>query len=219
MCLVAQFSITAVSIIRIWDNREEFPVRQLGPASTIVCSLCLLFTNVLNLVGKIIVGDNKDICPLYSSNLLMVLAILFNIMRELPFVLFTIKTLRVSLCFWPRFNKINVEDISKWFVAIMKNQTYFIFLSLCYIGFINLLNIGIYGMEPHQSYLFFEYFCPKKTTSIEVAVSVLRVIALLFVLYLSLLTYDELDFKKFLFLIFLISNLSIVPHVVITLSK
>lgn len=161
---MAQFTITAVSIIRIRDNRDEFPVRQLGPASTIVCSLCFLLTSVLNLVGKIIVGDTADNCPLYSSNKLMVLAILYNIMRELPFVLFTIKTLRVSLCFWPRFNKINVENINKWFVELLKNQTYFVFLSICYVAFINLLNIGIYRMEPHQSYLFYEYFCPKDGT-------------------------------------------------------
>jgi hypothetical protein len=105
--------------------------------------------SLLNLIGRII-NDNSNFvstCRYYDSYSMLVLGLLYNIMRELPFVLFTIKTLRVSLCFWPRFNKINVEDINKYFVNFLKNQTYFVYASICYVLLINLLNIIILGVH------------------------------------------------------------------------
>lgn len=46
-------------------------------------------------------------------------------------------------------------------------------------------------------------------------VSAIRVLTLGFVFYLSTMTYDELDFTKFLLLLFFTSNLSIVPHIIL----
>lgn len=88
----------------------EITVRQLGPASTVVCILCFFFSNLISLLGRVIMENNerKSICLPHQSWLLFVFSILYNIMRELPFTLFVIKILRVSLSFWPTFNKLNV---------------------------------------------------------------------------------------------------------------
>lgn len=60
-------------------------------------------------------------CKMYDSGSMLVLGVLFNMVRELPFALFALKTLRVSLCFWPRFNKLNVERVNGCFVGLMKS--------------------------------------------------------------------------------------------------
>jgi hypothetical protein len=65
------------------------------------------------------------------------LTILYNIMRELPFTLFVVKILRVSLCFWPRFNKIDVERINKIFVSVMKNESFFTYACILYVCILN----------------------------------------------------------------------------------
>ena len=43
----------------------------------------------------------------------------------------------------------------------------------------------------------------------------IRLASFAWVFLLSLYTYDELDFKKFLFMIFLSSNLTIIPRVIV----
>ena len=55
--------------------------------------------------------------------------------------------------------------------------------------------------------------CPREFNPLEVIVSALRLLSLGVVFFLSLWTYDELDFKKFLFLIFLTSNLTLIPKI------
>jgi hypothetical protein len=54
LCLIGQFFLTVVSIMRVNDNREIFPVKQLGPNSTILCVLCFFFASGINFVGRII---------------------------------------------------------------------------------------------------------------------------------------------------------------------
>lgn len=110
LCLSAQLLFTLATIRRIINNQNEFPVKQLGPLSTVFCCFCFLVANTLSLVGRLVVDHNlfPSACKMYDSNLMLVLGVLFNMARELPFALFALKTLRVSLCFWPRFNKINV---------------------------------------------------------------------------------------------------------------
>lgn len=46
----------------------------------------------------------------------------------------------------------------------------------------------------------------------------IRILTMGFVFYLSVWTYDELDFKKFLIMIFFSSNLFIIPHVFLFIS-
>lgn len=123
LCLLTQFILTIVSVIRINQNRSEFPIKQFGPASSILCAICFFAANTINFVGRIVKDQMqlKGICSMYESNLMLVLGVLYNLMRELPFALFAVKTLRVSLCFWPRFNQINVENLNKTFMNIMKN--------------------------------------------------------------------------------------------------
>lgn len=101
----------------------------------------------------------------------------------------------------------------------MKNQTYFVVGSIAYVAFINLLNVAILDVHPKYSSLTYQYFCPKLPSTFDLIVTIVRLLTLAFVLYLSLWAYEELDFKKFLFLIFLISNLYIVPHVLLTIGK
>jgi hypothetical protein len=55
VCISAQFLITAIAILRIRDNQDEFPVRQLGPGSTIICILCFFLSNLFLIIGRIIV--------------------------------------------------------------------------------------------------------------------------------------------------------------------
>ena len=48
-------------------------------------------------------------------------------------------------------------------------------------------------------------------------VSSIRLVSFGLVFFLSLWTYDELDFKKFLFLIFFCSNLTIIPRAIVNI--
>lgn len=97
--------------------------------------------------------------------------------------------MRVSLCFWPKFNKINIEDVNKCFIGFVKNQTYFIIGSVFYVSFVNLANVLVMGLDTKFSYLTYEYFCPKLGSYFDLGVTFVRLLTLAFVLYLSLWAY------------------------------
>jgi hypothetical protein len=61
------------------------------------------------------------------------------LVRELPFLLFGIKILRVSICFWPKFNKIDVEKINKRVIYFIKHDECFVVASIIYVSFIGVI--------------------------------------------------------------------------------
>ena len=69
------------------------------------------------------------------------MAILFNILRELPFVLFALKTLRVEICFWPPFNRMYVEDINKRVISLFRSEAYIIYFSILYVVLVTMLTV------------------------------------------------------------------------------
>lgn len=92
------------------------------------------------------------------------LAVFYNVLRELPFILFAVKTLRVSLCFWPTFNTRNVENLNKTFVKIMRHEIYFIYICLVYVLIMNFL-VAIDGVDAKSSAFVFEFFCPRASST------------------------------------------------------
>lgn len=78
---------------------------------------------------------------------------------------------------------------------------------------------AIEGTNWENSHFIYEYFCPKAhLIIIEKVVAGIRILTMGFVFYLSVWTYDELDFKKFLIMIFFSSNIFIIPHVFLFIS-
>lgn len=130
----------------------------------------------------------KGMCSMYESNLMLVLGVLYNLLRELPFALFAVKTLRVSLCFYPKFNQINVENLNKTFMNIMKNEVYFIYLCVVYVGIIIFLT-AIPGVWESKAFFTFEFFCPKDVSVVDTCSSVIRFAILAIVFGLSIWTY------------------------------
>ena len=53
-CLLAQTSLALVAILKIRDNRYDFPIKQFGPVATITAIICFLLCSVFNLVGRLI---------------------------------------------------------------------------------------------------------------------------------------------------------------------
>lgn len=220
LCLGTQSILTIVSVIRVNQNRHEFPIKQFGPTSTILCAICFLLGNVVSLFGRIVKSQLglKGICSMYESNFMLVLGVLYNFLRELPFILIALKTLRVSICFWPTFNKINVENLNKTCMNIMKNEVYFIYLCIVYVCMVIFLT-SIEGLEADKAFFSFQFFCPKYGSIAESSFSIIRFVILAFVFYLSIWTYEELDFIKFFFLLYAFSNLSIIPKAIFYFSQ
>ena len=61
-------------------------------------------------------------------------------------------------------------------------------------------------MTPHFARLTFEMLCPKQSSYLDWVTTVMRYILLAVSYSLSIKTYKELDFKRFLFLVFLLTN-------------
>ena len=118
------------------------------------------------------------------------LALFFNISREVPFALFALKTLRVSICFWPYFNRMYVENISKRMISFFRSETYIIYFSVFYVVLINMVTVvSYYPLRDDQNYFIYEFFCPKCTTPIDIVVNSIRFVSLGGVFILSLWTY------------------------------
>lgn len=91
-------------------------------------------------------------------------------------------------------------------------------MCVLYVGIINIGSV-IEGTTYKESHFVYEYFCPKADfIIIEKVVSGIRLLSMSFVFYLSVWTYNELDFKKLLILIFFSSNLFIIPHIILVLN-
>lgn len=118
-----------------------------------------------------------------------ILAIFYNICRELPFVLFAIKTLRVSICFFPYFNRMYVENIKKPIISFFSSEAYIIFFSTLYVVVMTMLVVLIYPQGVLVNYFSNEFFCPKQTNAVDMVVVCLRLLSLGFVFVLSLWTY------------------------------
>lgn len=107
LCLVSQILATGYTTIKLYDNRNEFPVRQQSPIITIGASVCFMLANIVSFVGRLIVNASDIEVPCKTSEIgvLFLLGILFSFLREIPLIFFCFKTLRVSLCFWSPFNQ------------------------------------------------------------------------------------------------------------------
>lgn len=59
VCLVTQASLTLITIIRLRDNQDDFPIKQLGPKTSMTIVISFLLSNLLCLVGRIIENANR----------------------------------------------------------------------------------------------------------------------------------------------------------------
>lgn len=74
-------------------------------------------------------------------------------------------------------------------------------------------------MSATSAQLTFEFLCPKESGVLDWITTLFRYL-LLFISYtLSIKTYKELDFKKFIFLIFLLSNTQILLRAVLVFNN
>jgi hypothetical protein len=63
---------------------------------------------------------------------------------------------------------------------------------------------------PYYGNLVFEFFCPKESNIYDWIVTAVRFIAMAHVYIISIYTYNELDFKRFLILIFILTNTEVI---------
>lgn len=95
----------------------------------------------------------------------------------------------------------------------MRNQFILILICLIYVVAVN-IPISFIGVREHSSDFSFEFFCKKHASIIDFVISSFRFILVSFVFYVSIWTYKELDSTRFFFLLYVFSNLSIVPKII-----
>ena len=114
--------------------------------------------------------------------------------------------MRVSICFLQPQKR----ELPKWIVALLQSEWRIVGLSCGYTGALFLFNFleleTVDGLTPHSARLTFEMLCPKQSGILDWVATVMRYILLAISYSLSVKAYKELDFKRFLFLIFLLSN-------------
>lgn len=72
---------------------------------------------------------------------------------------------------------------------------------------------------PHYGILVFEFFCPKESSVYDWVVIAVRFLAMAFVYTSSIYTYSELDFKRFLLLIFCLTNTEVILRLFLAYSE
>ena len=96
---------------RHWDL---FPIKQLSPLCTLVAALSFVLLNIVSIIARAL-EQNQELyhyyrnymyekgecaqCRIYNNDAMKILALIYVGLRELPLVLFALKTLRVSVCF------------------------------------------------------------------------------------------------------------------------
>jgi hypothetical protein len=74
------------------------------------------------------------------------------------------------------------------------------------------------GLTAHSAKTTFELLCPKQSGVLDWVTTVLRYLLLAVSYTLSIRSYKELDFKRFIFLIFLLSNTQVVVRAVLVFA-
>ena len=90
---------------------------------------------------------------------MILLAILYNGLRELPLIIFIVKTYRVCLCYWISYD----QQLSHKTIALFSNQKRMLTLciSITVVFSLTLLFVFLSDNNNHHANLIFEFFCPK----------------------------------------------------------
>ncbi len=198
--------------------------------------LSFLLLNLLTFAGRYIEGDGYDYgfggrvtpegdllcgqCRLYERTSLKVLMVIYSGLRELPLTLFSLKTLRVSICFLDYKTK----HLPKLLQTVFSNEKLLILIASVYsllisgLAWINLIpDIGT--LDQYKAELIFEFFCPKVSGFADWIITVIRYISLAISYSLSILAYRELDFKRFIFFIFVLSNMQVLMRCIFVYAE
>ena len=129
-------------------------------------------------------------CRAYENPGIEALVILYTGLREFPLIIFSLKTVRVSICF------VNAKKtyLESWMIKIFKNESTVIIISLVYsliISLTNFLNFVINedALTFWSGEFTFELLCPKQSGLIDWFVTFFRYVLFAFAYTLSIKTY------------------------------
>jgi hypothetical protein len=67
--------------------------------------------------------------------------------------------------------------------------------------------------------LIFEFFCPKESSPFDWIVIILRLLCMAYIYIICIYSYSELDFKKFLILIFILTNTEVILRLFLVIGS
>lgn len=217
-------ALTLFIVLNIRKNYNRFPIKQLSPMCTLAALGAFLTINMLSVIGRQIEQEKNYYdyfacggqCRIYGRAGMEFLALTYSGLRDFPLVIFALKTVRVSICFLER-------QPPKWVVAILRSELRIIGVSFLYVVGIMVVSVidleWMGGWDEGSAQLTFEFLCPKESGALDWVTTVLRYVLLLISYTVSIKTYKELDFKKFIFLIFLLSNTQILVRAVLVFNR
>jgi hypothetical protein len=217
---MAQIALSAFVFRNIQRHRNRFPIKQLSPICTLAALAVFLIINLLSVLARQIEQQGSYYRPLYQSSDglcgqcrvyghpgIEFLALITSALRDFPLVIFALKTMRVSICFLQPEKR----ELPRWAVRIFGSEWRIVAIAGAYIllifGFSKLeLDVAADGLTEHSAQLTFELLCPKQSGILDWVTTVMRYILLVVSYTMSIRAYKELDFKRFIFLLFLVTN-------------
>lgn len=232
LCLLAQILITLQIILNLRQNFHRFPIRQLSPASTIAALLSFGLVNVISVIARYVEQNNQlykfsinhgapcGQCRIYDNPGMELLALIYAALREFPLVIFALKTLRVGVCFVKTEN----GELSPWMHTLFSSERRMLAIGAGYsvlVGLANFaeLHIGSESLTPFAGQMTFELLCPKLSGVVDWIATLMRYLLMSLSYSLSIKTYKELDFKRFLFLIFMLSNTQVIVRIIMVANN
>lgn len=145
-----------------------FPIKQLSPLCTSVAAMSFLFLNVLSVSARIIESEKSlyhfnlspspsnqcGQCRIYDDKLLIAMTIFYLALRELPLVLFALKTIRVSVC----FIDFKSNELPQFLVNLFRKERTVVLVSMAYslvIAAANFIQLLAGGLEVDSATLTF----------------------------------------------------------------
>lgn len=227
VCLITQAVLSLHTALNLKINWNNFPVKQLSPILSLIALLCFFLLNCISLTAKIIETDNQYYnpnptypncgqCRLYQHKQLIILSFFYQGLRQLPFLIFIVKTLRVCICYWIDFQ----TQIFPKVVAFFKSQLYMLIACILAVLLLIYGQIILFdGGSPTNGMIIFQFLCPKQSSPFDWCVSFLRFMLMAFVYVVSISTYDQLDFKRFLLMIFVLNNTEVILRISLAFSN
>jgi hypothetical protein len=146
---VAQICLSGFVFANIRRNARRFPIKQLSPVCTLFALGTFLMINILSVLAREIeqgsgyyqfeyysVEGTCGQCRICGHSQLKFIALAYSSLRDLPLVIFALKTVRVSICFLQPQKR----ELPKWAVALLQSEWRIVLISCAYVGALFLFN-------------------------------------------------------------------------------